>query len=152
MKITLQAHLLRSIKAHGEASYPQEGAGFLLGHGDELQLAITSILPVANKREVDAQHNRYLLSPQDFAKAEMEAARLDLSLIGVFHSHPDHPARPSQFDLDHALPHFLYLITSIDQGRAAVTTGWHLRQDHNAFEEDDLEISQPAQAATPQED
>ncbi len=144
MKITLQADLLYGIEAHGEETYPNEGAGFLLGRTEESGMVIASILPVDNKREAEAQHNRYQLTPHDFTQAELEAARRDLDLVGVFHSHPDHPARPSQFDLDYALPHFLYLITSIQQGRAVETTAWQLRPDRSAFDQDDLEISQPS--------
>jgi proteasome lid subunit RPN8/RPN11 len=143
MNIIVSADHLRAMEAHGEHTYPNEGAGFLFGRGDEGSITIEAVTPIDNKREVEAQYNRYQLGPEDFVKAEMAAAHLDLSLIGVFHSHPDHPARPSQFDLDHALPYFLYLITSIEEGRAAVTTAWQLRLDRSAFDQDSIEISLP---------
>ncbi len=140
MKVTLTAGQLRAIEAHGEASYPNEGAGFMLGRlagGDTL--SIEAVLPLENQREAGAQHNRYELAPRDFMRAEREAAERGLDLVGVFHSHPDHPARPSEFDRDHALPHFSYLITSVEGGRATVTRAWRLRDDRAAFDEDTLE-------------
>lgn len=139
MKIRLTHEHLRAIEVHGEVTYPNEGAGFLLGHvnGDSVEVAAT--LPVPNKRKAEAQFNRYELSPHDFLRAELEAARRNLSVVGVFHSHPDHPARPSEFDRNHALPNLSYLITSVEKGRARTTCAWRLREDRSAFDEDLVE-------------
>lgn len=131
--------LLQAIQAHGEAAYPHEGAGFLLGgeHGNVRQLA--AILPLDNAREDSARHNRYLLTEQDYLKGEQEAARLGMDLLGVFHSHPDHPNRPSEFDRDWAIPWFSYIITSVQAGQAAGSRSWRLREDRSAFDEELLE-------------
>lgn len=142
MQIVLLPDQLRAIEAHGESTYPNEGAGFLLGRvngGDEL--IIERVLPVANQREAEAQHNRYELSPLDFMRAEREAAAAGLELVGVFHSHPDHPARPSEFDREHAWPAFAYLITSVQDGLATITRSWQLRDDRSAFDEDTVSVS-----------
>ena len=142
MQINLSPDQLRAIEAHGESTYPNEGAGFLLGSVLADSVLVAHLLPIANKREVEAQYNRYELSPQDFARAEMEADKRGMSLIGVFHSHPDHPARPSEFDRDHAWPNFAYLITSIQQGKAQITSAWRLRPDRSAFEEDTIQLTE----------
>jgi proteasome lid subunit RPN8/RPN11 len=144
MKIIVSADQFRQIEAHGEDVYPNEGAGFLLGHIHTEKVIVAVVLPMENRREAEAQHNRYSIEAQDYAKAELEAAKRDMSLVGVFHSHPDHPARPSQFDLDYAWPNFSYFITSVQKGKADVTYAWRLRADRTAFEEDRLEITQIA--------
>jgi proteasome lid subunit RPN8/RPN11 len=140
MEIALSVEYLRLIEGHGEASFPNEGAGFLFGLIDGETVEIRKARPVVNKREAEAQYNRYELSPLDFANAEMEADQLGVSVVGVFHSHPDHPARPSEFDRDHALPNFVYLITSVMGGKAEVTYAWRLRTDRAGFNEDTIKV------------
>jgi proteasome lid subunit RPN8/RPN11 len=141
MIIRLTTDQLTAIEAHGESTYPNEGAGFLLGRiPDPETLLIEVVLPVDNKREVEAQYNRYELSPKDYMRAELEAAKQGVDLVGVFHSHPDHPSEPSVFDRDHALPHFAYLITSVQAGKAAITQAWRLHEGRDRFDEDRLVI------------
>ena len=132
--IMLEQELLDAIEMHGESTYPNEGAGFLMGDSTA-GIVVKSLLPVENRREAEAQYNRYELGPRDFMQAELEAARLGLSVVGVFHSHPDHPAQPSAFDRNHALPNFAYLITSVMQQQAVITRGWLLKEDRSAFDE-----------------
>lgn len=144
MKIILTTEHLRAIEKHGEAAYPNEGAGFMLGRANGETVTVEVVLPLENKCEAESQYNRYELSPQDFIKAEQEANRRGLDLIGVFHSHPDHPARPSDFDREHAWPNLVYLITSVAGsgnavGGAQVTRAWRLREDRTVFDEDLLE-------------
>lgn len=138
MIVIIRSDDLQGIEAHGEKTYPNEGAGFLFGQEDGEQLFIEAIDPVENRRESEAQFNRYEVSPEDFIQAETKAAQLGLDLIGVFHSHPDHPAQPSQFDLDHAMPNFCYLISAIEGGQAKITRAWRLRADQDAFDEDTM--------------
>ncbi len=140
MKVIIQPADLRAIEAHGEGTYPNEGVGFLFGRVDGGRLYIEAIDEVENRREAEAQFNRYELSPQDFIRAEVKAGQLGLDLVGVFHSHPDHPAQPSQFDLDHAMPHFSYLISAIEKGQATITRAWRLRANRDAFDEDTLAV------------
>ncbi len=142
MIIRLTTDQLTAIEAHGESTYPNEGAGFLLGRTpDPETLLIEAVLPVENRREAGAQYNRYELSPKDYLRAELEAAKQEIDLVGVFHSHPDHPSEPSTFDRDHALPHFAYLITSVQAGKAAITQAWRLREGRDRFDEDRLVIA-----------
>jgi proteasome lid subunit RPN8/RPN11 len=141
MSLEISPELLIGIHSHGEAAYPEEGAGFLLGaaHGERRQVA--AILPLDNSREAGARHNRYLLTPQDFLRGEQEAARQGLDLLGVFHSHPDHPNRPSEFDRDWAMPWFSYIITSVQAGRAAGSRSWRLEEDRSGFFEEAIEVN-----------
>lgn len=148
MRIVLRPEHRRAIEAHGESTYPNEGAGFLFGHLDGERAVIEALRPVTNKREAEAQYNRYELTPHDYAQAELDAARRGLDLVGIFHSHPDHAELPSQFDLDHALPNFSYLITCVESGRAKITRAWRLRADRSGFEEEVLALSvRPRQIA-----
>jgi proteasome lid subunit RPN8/RPN11 len=132
---------MQQIEKHLEAAYPNEGAGFMLGHQNGDALTVESIMLLENQREAEAQHNRFELSTEDFMQAELRAAQLGMSFIGVFHSHPDHPAQPSEFDREHALPNFSYLITTVTSDQATVTRAWRLRGDRSAFDEDQINVT-----------
>lgn len=141
MALELSQSLLNQIHAHGEAAYPEEGAGFLLGHidGGEGDLRqVTAILGLENTREDAARRNRYLLTPQAYLRGEQEAARLGLDVLGVFHSHPDHPNRPSEFDREWAMPWFSYVITSVHAGKAVASRSWRLAEDRSNFNEEPI--------------
>lgn len=136
--LEIPLRILTQIHAHGEASYPQEGVGLLLGIMGGGRRRVKDVLALPNVREVSARHNRYLVSPQDTLCAEEEAERRGLDVIGVFHSHPDHPNRPSEFDREWALPWFSYVITSVQQGRAVESRSWRLTEDRSDFEEEQI--------------
>ncbi len=131
---------LRALQAHGEAAYPNEGAGLLLGRAVDGRKSVDDILPLENQWGAEEQSHRYLITPQDMLRGEAEAARRGLDVIGIFHSHPDHPAQPSGFDLDRALPWYSYIITSVQQGRAVVSRSWQLREDRSQFDEESIGI------------
>jgi proteasome lid subunit RPN8/RPN11 len=138
--LEIASETLREIHAHGEAAYPEEGAGLLLGKLDGERKQVAAALKLANSREDSARHNRYLLQPQDYMRGEDEADRLGLEVLGVFHSHPDHPNRPSEFDREWALPVFSYLITSVMSGRAIESRSWSLDGDRAKFVEEQVVI------------
>ena len=140
MTLYLSKAVLAQIHAHGEEAYPQEGAGFLLGT-EETQRTVAVIFALSNAREEAARYNRYLINPADYVKAEIEAERQKLRLIGVFHSHPDHPNRPSEFDRDWAQPFFSYVITSVESGRAIESKSWRLLEDRSQFEEEKIKTT-----------
>lgn len=141
MSLLISSQLLENIHAHGESAYPEEGAGLLLGTVIGGQKQVTQILALANSREEGARHNRYLLTPQDYLRGEQEADRLGLDVLGVFHSHPDHPNRPSEFDRDWAMPWFSYLITSVQAGQAVESRSWLLTEDRSQFSEEQIMVS-----------
>jgi proteasome lid subunit RPN8/RPN11 len=140
MTLMLSRQLLKQIHAHGEAAYPEEGAGLMLGMASGGERRAARLLQFSNAREQTARHNRYLLTPQDYLHGEMEAARLGLDVIGVFHSHPDHPNIPSEFDREWAMPFLSYVITSVDAGQAAQSRCWQLSEDRSAFGEEPMLI------------
>lgn len=133
----IREKLLRDIHAHGEKTYPEEGAGFLLGTDSGVR-KVTTIFTIINAREDEARHHRYLITPQNYLKAEVTADELGLSLLGVFHSHPDRPNQPSRIDREWALPFFSYLITSVEEGKAVGSRAWRLQEDRSAFVEEEL--------------
>ena len=136
--LCIPPELMRQIEVHGEAAYPDEGAGFLLGM-DAANREVAMILALDNEREDGARHNRFLIGARDYLRAEMEAERRGLALVGVFHSHPDHPNRPSEYDREWAQPYFSYLITSINGGQAAGSRSWRLNEDRTSFSEEPVE-------------
>ena len=140
MTLQFSEAVLAQIHAHGAKAYPQEGAGFLLGT-DEAQRTVQAIFSLSNAREEAARHNRYLITPADYLKAELQAERLGLKLIGVFHSHPDHPNQPSEFDREWAQPYFSYIITSVESGKARESRSWRLVEDRSRFEEEKIQIT-----------
>jgi proteasome lid subunit RPN8/RPN11 len=142
MTLLLGGTVLQLIQEHGERSYPEEGAGFLLGT-DSVDLRprrVVGIVPLQNAREEGARGNRYLITPQDYLRAELRAEEQGVEVIGVFHSHPDHPDMPSEFDREWAQPQFSYLITRIDAGRARSSRAWRLTEDRAAFAAEEIQI------------
>ena len=137
--LEIPLELLARIQNDGEKSYPEEGAGFLLGVDGDVR-RVVSILPLPNARESEARHNRYILTPQDYLAGEKQADQLKLTLLGVFHSHPDHPNLPSEYDRDWAQPFFSYVITTIQEGTAVATRSWRLLEDRSGFVEEPLKI------------
>lgn len=140
--LEITAGVLEEIHAHGESAYPEEGAGFMIGSLQDGTRRITHLLKLENTREAEARHNRYLLGPQDYLLSEQEADRLGLLVLGVFHSHPDHPNQPSEYDREWAMPWFSYIITSIQNGRAAGSRSWRLTEDRTRFEEEVISVLQ----------
>ena len=130
---------LERLEAHGAAAYPNEGAGLLLGRAEADGKSVVDVLPLDNRWDAGEQYHRFLLTPQDMLRGEQEAARRGLDVVGVFHSHPDHPAEPSGFDRDWALPWYSYVITSVQSGRPAGSRSWLLREDRSGYEEEDIE-------------
>ncbi|MBC8496569.1 MAG: M67 family metallopeptidase [Anaerolineales bacterium] len=141
MQLKISKTLLEKIHTHGEESYPEEGAGFLLGRADATSRLVTEILTLTNTREDTARHNRYLLTPQDMLRAERKAERLGLDVIGVFHSHPDHPNQPSEFDREWAMPWFSYIITSVHSEKAIESRSWRLTDDRARFVEEIIQVN-----------
>ena len=137
--LEISPELLVKIQNNGEKAYPEEGAGFLLGMDGETR-QVLSILPLPNSRESEARHNRFILTPEDYMAAEKEADALKLTLLGVFHSHPDHPNQPSDYDRDWAQPFFSYIITSVQNGQATSSRSWRLLEDRAAFVEEPVRI------------
>jgi proteasome lid subunit RPN8/RPN11 len=143
MPLYIPPEILGQIHANGEQAYPEEGAGLMLGQAQGEERNVVRILAIQNSREDAARHNRYLLTAEDMLRGEQEAARLNLDVIGVFHSHPDHPNRPSEFDREWALPWYSYVITNVQAGNAIESRSWRLRDDREAFDEEQIRLKEP---------
>ena len=140
MKLQISQQLLNDIHAHLEEAYPGEGAGFLLGNTNGNSRVVSAIFKLSNARDEADRHNRYLLTAQDMLHSEKEAARLGLDVVGVFHSHPDCPNIPSEFDREWAMPWFSYIISRVDGGVAVSARSWRLTDDRETFVEETLKI------------
>ena len=133
MALTLDGGALAAIRDHGRDAYPNECCGALLGRDGVV--AETFALP--NTTE-EGPRRRFLVRPSDYRAAEARAASSGHELLGFYHSHPDHPARPSQYDLDHAWPSFSYVIISVREGEPGALTSWRLREDRTQFDPEDV--------------
>jgi proteasome lid subunit RPN8/RPN11 len=102
---------------------------------------VTATFALPNTTE-EGPRRRFLVRPQDYTAAERRAKELGAELLGFYHSHPDHPARPSQYDLDHAWPFFSYVIVAVRRGRPEAMTSWRLREDRSAFDPEQLTYAQ----------
>jgi len=141
MAIQLTSALQGRIFDEMQQAYPNEGGGFLLGHrtGDSVQ--ILDVIHIPNTFESAEQYHRYAMTPLNWAKMEDEADDRGLTLVGYYHSHPDSPAIPSEYDRDHALPNFTYIITSVYQGKAVDQFVYQLKDDRSAFNTLELVIA-----------
>ena len=137
--ILISKELVEQIKAHGENTYPHECGGMLIGHfATNGEKSITELLPMENAMDKTEQHNRILILPKDVLRAERFARGKKRDVVGYYHSHPDDKAVPSQFDLDHALPVWSYIIVSVLQGRAVDVRSWQMENDRTRFNEEEL--------------
>jgi proteasome lid subunit RPN8/RPN11 len=126
------------IRQHGERTFPEECGGLLLGTLEGGARVIQEVLPLENTRK-DSRHNRVELDPLDYARAEREAAKRGLGVWGYYHSHPNHPAVPSGFDLEHApFVEWSYLIVSVRDGKAEEVRAWTVREDRSQFDEEEV--------------
>src|SRR6516165_7386814 len=136
LKITKE--LAEKIRAHGAETYPHECCGALLGKDDGAR-EILGLFPLVNRRD-DSPRNRFSVTSQDVLDAEKTARQQGLDVVGWYHSHPDHPARPSQFDKEHAWPWYSYIIVSVMSGKPAEMTSWRLNDDRQAYTQEQIEI------------
>ncbi len=112
-----------------------------MGHEQDGFRYVQSLLILENAREDTARHNRYLITAADMLGSEKEAERRGQSIIGIYHSHPDHPNLPSEFDREWAIPWYSYLITRVDNGQAVESKSWRLLDDRSGFSPEDIIIS-----------
>jgi proteasome lid subunit RPN8/RPN11 len=133
MALRLDKQVDASIRAHGQETYPNECCGALLGRDG----AVSETLALPNMTD-EGPRRRFRVTPNDYRAAEKRASEMGAELLGFYHSHPDHPARPSQYDLDHAWPFFSYVIVSVREGVSGDMTSWRLREDRSAFDEEQL--------------
>lgn len=138
MSIHLSKSAETEIRRHGEQTFPYECCGFLYGREEGEQRFIEEAVPVDNAKPGD-QRRRFEISPLDYLKAERYADEHHTQLLGVYHSHPNHPAIASEHDLAQAMPYFSYVIVSVQEGAATEIKSWKLKEGEREFLEEEVE-------------
>jgi proteasome lid subunit RPN8/RPN11 len=137
--ITIGNQQLAAIRAHGISDYPYECCGLLLGRFGPDGKLVTETFPISNAREESAKRNRFLITPEELLRGEQYARAQNLEIVGFYHSHPDSPAVPSQYDLEHAWPTYSYIIVSTSADRAGDLFSWEQEPDRSRFNQEELQ-------------
>jgi proteasome lid subunit RPN8/RPN11 len=146
--LRIREELSERIRAHGGESYPHECCGALLGKDGDGGRAreVAEIVPLTNQRN-DSPRNRFSITPEDVRDAETAARNAGLDLIGWYHSHPDAPARPSEFDREHAWPWYSYIIVSVQERVPRDMNSWRLADDRGHYDAEEIVIDARASGA-----
>jgi proteasome lid subunit RPN8/RPN11 len=155
MSLKLTSKHLGSIRAHALRDYPNECCGILFGKAEGKSKEVIEVISLPNLRHDakraqellpldepgrESERNRFLIDPTEQLKAEKDARMRGLDVVGYYHSHPDHPARPSEYDRAHAWPWYSYIIVSVVRGEPKALTSWVLSEDRSRFVEEPIEI------------
>jgi proteasome lid subunit RPN8/RPN11 len=147
--LSISSGLAERIRKHGAETYPDECCGALLGRdvglgSDQKRVReVLDCLPLVNRRD-DSPNNRFSIAPMDVIEADRVAQARGMELIGWYHSHPDHPARPSEYDRNHAWPWFSYIIVSVHAGVPKGMASWRLNDDRTEYSQEAIEIQSKA--------
>ena len=134
MKTTITDECMNIIREHAERAFPEECCGAMLGTDlNESERQISSIITIENTKD-ENRKRRFLIDPRALLAAEKQARQKKLDVVGIYHSHPNHPSRPSEFDREHAMPFWSYIIISCIDGKGAEVQSWRLRDDRSQFE------------------
>jgi proteasome lid subunit RPN8/RPN11 len=139
--ITISEQLLGEIREHGQRDYPYECCGLLIGRFEtDGRKVVLETYAISNAREESAKRNRFLITPEELIRGEKHAASKGLDVVGFYHSHPDCPAVPSQYDLEHAWPTYSYIIVSTNSEQASDLFSWEQEPDRSKFNEERIEL------------
>ncbi len=137
--ITIESAQLSEMRQHGERDYPFECCGLMLGKfGGRGDKVVVETYPISNAREEEAKRNRFLIRPEELRRGEKYARDQDLDVVGFYHSHPDEPAVPSKYDLDHAWPTYSYIVVSVEKGQAVDLRSWEMEADRSKFNAEEI--------------
>jgi proteasome lid subunit RPN8/RPN11 len=137
--ISLTEEQRAAIRDHGERDYPYECCGLLVGRfGEGGPKEVAETYPISNAREEAAKRTRFLIRPEELMRGERRARARGLEVVGFYHSHPDVPAVPSAYDLEHAWPAYSYVVVSVREGRAADLRSWEMEPDRSRFNEEEI--------------
>ena len=139
--IKIDSTQLDAIRLHGERDYPYECCGLLIGRfeSDGLKVVLETY-PISNAREESAKRNRFLIQPEELLRGENYARGKDLDVVGFYHSHPESPAVPSQYDLEHAWPTYSYIIVSVMNQKAGDLFSWEQQPDRSKFDSEEIRV------------
>ncbi len=138
MVVVIKNDQLEFVMNHARSAYPEECCGFLLGSDSDVR-HIHRAVPIKNLNQ-NSPRTRYNIDPLELVKADEEARRLNMNVVGIYHSHPDSAAQPSRFDLEHAWPWYTYLVLSVTNGEPGDVAAWFLSEDRSSFHQDDLRV------------
>lgn len=136
------------IRAHAAETYPYECCGALLGREADAGREVVALFPLVNRRD-DSPRNRFSVTSDDVRAAEKAAREAGCDVIGWYHSHPDHPARPSEYDREHAWPWYSYIIVSVVQGTPREMSSWRLSDDRAQFAAEEVQAKLQARGVRP---
>ncbi|WP_165874063.1 M67 family metallopeptidase [Rubrobacter taiwanensis] len=128
---------LRNIHRHAEEAYPEECAGALVGMDVGEVKIVVDVWRAENTHE-EERSRRFLIRPEQVREFEERARERDMDVLGFYHSHPDHPAEPSEYDREHAWPYYSYVIASVTQEGVKDVKSWVLRDDRSGYEQEEL--------------
>ncbi|MBU1702551.1 MAG: M67 family metallopeptidase [Candidatus Eisenbacteria bacterium] len=140
MTLHLQQEQIETIQRRGRRAYPMECCGFLLGIFDGNVRRVHATWEAENIQKGEAAGRRYTISPESLFHCDQKARREGMEILGVYHSHPDHPAEPSEFDAQHAVADWSYLIVQISAKRTGSVTAWRPRNDRAGFDPEDIRV------------
>jgi len=141
VSVQTEKGILDAVREHGRTRYPEECCGFLLGRLDHDGRKVIVAAERAENVRPENRERRYTIAPEDYLAADRDAQRKGLDIVGFYHSHPDHPARPSATDLAEAtFPEYVYVITSVNKGEPGDLTAWTLAADRSEFVEEAIDI------------
>ena len=136
MPLYVNENAKTEIEAHAERTFPEECCGTMLGRDlDDGRREVVAVLPIENTKD-ENRERRFLIEPRAVLEAEREAKRRGLDVVGIYHSHPNHPSQASEFDRLHAMPFWSYLIVSCMDGKSSTIQSWLLREDRSVFDEE----------------
>ena len=138
--IRIDENQLEEIRAHGVRDYPYECCGLMLGRFGPDGKVVSETYPISNAREESAKRNRFLITPEELMRGERYARGRDLEVVGFYHSHPDSPAVPSQYDLEHAWPTYSYIIVSTRANEATDLFSWEQEPDRSRFNQEEIRL------------
>ena len=137
--IRLDAGTVAAIREHGRAAYPEECCGALLGTAGDGAVRVTRIERIENSSR-EERRRRYAVAPLEYARVERSADADGLSVLGFYHSHPDHLAVPSEYDREHGLPFFHYVVLAVGPESSGEIASYVLSEDRGVFEREDLVV------------
>jgi proteasome lid subunit RPN8/RPN11 len=154
MALKLTRPQVEIIRQHAAREYPNECCGALVGNASGAWKEVREVVPLENLRQnasraqellpvadpaKETERNRFLVDPLEQLRVEKDARARNLEVLGYYHSHPDNPARPSNYDREHAWPWYSYVILSVERGVPKELACWVLAEDRSLFHPESLE-------------
>ena len=160
--IFLNDELKQEIEAHGVRDFPNECCGVLIGEfkngvktvhevrplpnsfapSEEFEKSVLSEPNETSEVSVVGQERRYMVSSDTMFQLMREERKTGNKILGFYHSHPNHPARPSEYDREWAWPWYSYIILSVMQGTPAEMNSWLLDEDRTAYTAEEIVVSE----------